>query len=221
VRYYELVQAIPEGSSSLCRMALVARRLGYHGIVVCNRGTIWSEKAARNVSGMEIVSGSMVAIREPRAMRGQVSRLRNKTAFVAVDGLSEAMCRTAIEDPLVDALHPFDGFRLTVPYARMARMNQVALTVDLSPLIWLRGGQRSRWLDLSRKNLQMARKFKIHLALTALPRSHLDLRGPRDLIALAMLAGMTADEAGQALEYPGKVAHLNCRHWQSPGVELL
>jgi ribonuclease P/MRP protein subunit RPP1 len=52
-------------------------------------------------------------------------------------------------------------------------------------------------------------------------RSHLDMRSPRDLAALAEVAGFMPHEAEAALELPSKLVKLNERNWLGPGVELL
>ena len=59
------------------------------------------------------------------------------------------------------------------------------------------------------------------MAITMSAKSHLDLRSPRDLAALAEVAGFDPDEADAALELPGKLVKLNERNWLGPGVELL
>jgi len=100
-------------------------------------------------------------------------------------------------------------------------LNQVAVGLDLSPMIRMRGVQRSRWIDRFRRNLQIVEKFELAVMLTVSPRSHLDERAPREMIALACAAGMDEDDASLALSYPGRLMDLNCRRWISPGVELL
>jgi ribonuclease P/MRP protein subunit RPP1 len=85
----------------------------------------------------------------------------------------------------------------------------------------LYGTSRARWLDTLRRNLQIARKFELTLAITAGAKSYLDLKTPRDLLALAELAGFTSAEAMEALQQPGIIVELNRRKWLGPGVELL
>jgi ribonuclease P/MRP protein subunit RPP1 len=97
----------------------------------------------------------------------------------------------------------------------------VAIGFDLSPLMRLRGSSRARWLEAAKRNLKLARKFDLALVITANAGSHLDLRAPRDLLALAEVAGFDPGEAAAALQLPGKLVELNRKKWLGPGVELL
>jgi len=207
-------------------MALVARRLGYQGIIVANSNdfsNIFKFEAARQIKNMEVVQGADVVARDRKSLHSRVTSLRKKVPFVAVQGVSDMIVRAACEDPNVDVLiqHPEGRGNLGIAAARSAKMNQVAWGFDLSPMIKLRGGQRSRWMSIFRRNLVLARKFKIPMMITARPSSHLDLRAPREMMALAGLAGMEMAEARAALEYPGRLLELNRRTWTSPGVELI
>ncbi|MDD1736190.1 MAG: ribonuclease P protein component 3, partial [Methanothrix sp.] len=104
---------------------------------------------------------------------------------------------------------------------KVAKQNQVAIGFDISPLVRWRGSARSRWLETVSRSLELTRKFDLKMAITIGARSHLDLRSPRDLAALAEVAGFEPNEADAALELPGKLAKLNERNWLGPGVELL
>ena len=129
----------------------------------------------------------------------------------------------ASEGPHVDLhLHPC-GVRhpLGITAARAAGQNQVAIGLGLSPMIHLRGHNRARWMEALRHNLELVRKFHLRPAITAGAASHLDLRSPRELMALAQVAGFEAQEAREALSLPGRLLELNRRNWAGPGVEIL
>lgn len=214
---------MPHGSSSPSRMALVARRLGFSGIIVMSingSGGLQGLDAAHRIGGISLAIGVEVTSKDPRSLRGRISALRDRYPFLAVHATNESLLREALDDPRVD-LVVNSGFRLTVPEARSAKRNQVALAIDLQPMIRLRGASRSRWLDLQRYNVRVARKFGISLMITASPRSHLDLRAPRDMIAMAHILGITREEALDALRLPGRILEMNQRRWASPGVEVL
>lgn len=222
--YYEpRVHVMPQGSSSPSRMALVARRLGFSGIIVMSingSGDLQWFEAAQRIGGITVSSGVEVVSKDPRSLKGRISSLRDRYPFLAVHATSEPLLREAFADPRVD-LVVNSGFRLTVPPARSAKRNQVALAIDLQPMIRLRGVSRSRWLDLQRYNVRVARKFGIKMMLTVSPRSHLDLRAPRDMIAMAQILGISREEALEALRLPGRILDMNRRRWASPGVEVL
>jgi ribonuclease P/MRP protein subunit RPP1 len=133
------------------------------------------------------------------------------------------MARAACEDPNMDLmlLRPELRRPLGIVSAKAAKQNQVAIGFDISPLVRWRGSARSRWLENLRRSLELSRKFDLALAITMGARSHLDMRSPRDLAALAEVAGFEPHEAEAALELPGKLVKLNERNWLGPGVELL
>jgi ribonuclease P/MRP protein subunit RPP1 len=223
--FYECLNAYPEGSASASRLALTAKRLGYQGIIICNQEPqkLFRPEATDRVKGIEVAFGAEVAALNAKALKSRISALRARYPFLVVRGTTEEIIKVASEDPNVDLLlHPCDGRRpLGIATARSARLNQVSIGFDLRPLLHLCGSPRARWLEAFRRNLLFARKFDLCPVITLGARSHLDLRSPRDLMALAEVAGFEPDEAREALSLPGKLLELNRRKWQSPGVELL
>lgn len=225
MRYFEFgAHAIPEGSSSASRMALAARRLGYAGIIICNLSgvdKVYNKQAARMVPGIEVYFGVEVSTRDIKRLRGRVESLRDRYPLIAVRGGEESLNRAAFEDPKVDVVINNNGGRISIPEARASQLNRVAVGFDLSPMIRLRGSQRSKWIDRFRRNLQIIDKFELAVMLTVSPKCHLDQRAPREMIALAVAAGMDEDLAREALAYPGRLIDMNSRRWISPGVELI
>jgi len=223
--FYECLKAYPEGSASASRLALTAKRLGYQGLIICNQepSKVFRPEAAGRIKGISLILGAEAKSASTRALRGRILALRGSYPFLVVQGVTEETIRAACEDPNVDMLlHPCDGQRpLTIASARAAKLNRVAIGFDLSPLMRLRGSSRARWLQACQRNLKLARKFDLALVITASARSHLDLRAPRDLLALAEVAGFDPGEAASALQLPGKLVEQNRKRWLGPGVELL
>ena len=225
--YYEsCIHALPEGSDSASRLALAAKRLGYSGIIICNHTgyeKVFRPEAVLEISSINVAFGIEVVAPNPRSLRSKVTAARGKYPFVAVHGGSEEMNRAACENPEVDMLvHPEEGKKvLGIATAKAAQKNQVAIGLDLSPLIRLRGNSRSRWLQIVQRNIILARKFDLSFIITTCASSRLDLRAPRDLQALAEIAGLESFEAEEALRFPGHLLDENCRKWLGPGVEIL
>jgi len=181
--------------------------------------------AAHRIKGIGVTIGVEVAADHPRTLKSRVASLRTRYPFLMVHGKTEELIRAACEDANVDVLlHPcsHDLKRtLGIATARAAQHNQVAIGFDLRPLLLLRGMARARWMEAARRNLQVARKFELPLVITGGARSHLDIRAPRDLMAMARLVGFETGEALDALKLPARLAELNKRKWAGPGVELL
>jgi ribonuclease P/MRP protein subunit RPP1 len=223
--FYEFVRAFPEGSSSASRMALTARNLGYQGIIIfnCDPGEIFMPSASQRIKGIDVVIGAEVTASNARSLKSRIGALRARYPFLAVRANSDETARIASEDPNVDLLlYPSEIRRpLTIAAARAAKLNQITVGFDLSPIVQMRGEKRARFLQALRLNLQLLRKFEVRLAITACARSHLDLRSPRDLMALAEVAGFLPSEAREAMSWPALLLALNRRKWVAPGVELL
>lgn len=206
-------------------MALTARNLGYKGIIICNSDPtrIFMLAAAERVTGIEITVGAEVVASNVRALKSRIGTLRTRYPFLVVHGVTDEIVRIASEDPNVDLLvYPCESRRpLSIATAKAAKLNQVSIGFDLSPLIYLRGSQRARWLAAVSRNLQLVRKFELSPIITAGAKSHIDLRSPRDLAALAEVAGFGPEEAEEAMSRQGMLLAQNRRHWVGPGVELL
>jgi ribonuclease P/MRP protein subunit RPP1 len=225
--YYEIcVHSLPDGSDSPSRLAFVARKLGYEGIVICNHTgfeRFFLPDAVQKIKGIKVEFGIEVVANNPRTLRSKVATSRERFPIVGVHGGSEEMNRAACEDPNVDVLFHPDEYRktLTIAAAKAAQINQVAIGFDLKPLMRLRGSQRFRWIETISRNLDLTRKFDLPMTITTGARSHYDLRSPRDLHALATTVGFEDHEIDEALRYPTKLLDLNKRRWAGPGVEIL
>jgi len=225
--FYECnLHALPEGSDSISRLAFISKRLGYNGIIVSNHtgfDNLFRPMAALGIKDIDVALGVEIVASSPEKLRNCVSTLRARYSFIAVHGGFENINRAACEDPKVDVLlHPEEGRQvLGIAAARSAEQNQVAIGFDLSPLIRLRGLPRVRWLETIRRNIILARKLDLSIMITTGGKSHFDLRSPKDLMALAQLAGLEPVEAEEALRLPARILELNRRLWLSPGVELL
>jgi ribonuclease P/MRP protein subunit RPP1 len=217
---------MPEGTSSASRHALVSSRLGYQGLIICNHTAyedVFMATAALLMPKIEVVFGAEVVARDQRELYSRLSHLRERYPILAVHGGPDAINRAACDNPKVDVLlHPTEGKDgLTIAAAKSARDNQVAIGFNLWPMVKLRGPQRSRWLSGIRRGIILSRKFELRTVLTLSAGSHLDLRAHREMISLAVVAGMDEHEAEEALAFPGELIELNRRTWLAPGVELL
>ncbi len=223
--FFEFAKAYPEGSSSASRMAYTARHLGYFGVIILSREPerIFMPEAALMIKGIDVTFGAQAHASSPRALKSRIGSLRSRFHLVAVRGDSDETIRMASEDPNVDILiHPCEARRsMTIATARAARQNQISIAFDLSPMIHLRGSARARWMEALHRNLQLMRKFDISPVITAGAVSHLDLRSPRDLMALAEVAGFDPHEAKEALRLPGRLLEYRRRRWAGPGVEII
>jgi len=227
MNFYECnLHALPDGSDSASRLALAAKRLGYSGIIITNHTTTgrpFGFDASKLVREIEVAFGIEIVTNNQRTLHAKAASLRDGYDFIAVHGGDEKINRAACEDPNVDLLaHPHEGRSgIGVAAAKAARDNQVAIALDLGPVTRLRGGSRVRWMEVVRRDLNLIEKFDLNLMISTGARSHLDLRSPRDLVALAALLGVERERAVEALALPESIIDLNRRRWASVGVEIL
>jgi ribonuclease P/MRP protein subunit RPP1 len=216
-------KALPEGSDSASRLALAARDLGYRGMIVCNCEPyrIFRAQAREQIKGIEVEYGAEVDVGNSRALHSRLSAWRAAYPFLCVEARSEEICNAACESPNVDALLLSADGRLSIAAARAARQSHVAIGFDLSPFFRLRASPRARWLEGLGRNLVLARKFDLSMILACRARSRLDLRGPREILAMAELAGFEPAEAEGAMMLPERILKENKRRWLAPGVVLL
>ncbi len=122
--------------------------------------------------------------------------------FVAT-GTQEEL-RRAARHPAVDALSvasPLDP--VTV---RFAAESGVAVELCVGDLLRLRGGNRVRALQRLRRNALLARKAGAHCLLTSGAESRTEVRAPRDLASLGVVAGLGRREALEGVrEVPGRI----------------
>lgn len=195
IAFYDLdVHSLPECADSASRLWLWAKQFGYSGIAVTNHSDFFEQlpKQEGIFQGVEITAST------EGELDSKIATYRPRVDVLAVHGSSEKVNRAALEDLRVDILaHPEQAGNSGINHvlAKLAGQNQVAIEFNLNALIHSRGGIRSRVLSRFNRNYELARKFGAPVVLTSGARSHYDLRAPMDMAALAMLFGMSRQEA--------------------------
>jgi ribonuclease P/MRP protein subunit RPP1 len=219
--FYDLiVHAYPETEPSAAELLDVAKRYGYAGIAITNHDAIRAEQPGlpELFTGVEIQADSVTTLKR------KVKHHWGKVDLIVVHGGTEKINRAAVEHPLVDILaHPCgekgEG-GLNHVLVRFAAANGVAIDFNLDALIHTRRADRARVLSKMREILRLVRKYHAPMILTSHARSVYDLRAPREMIALAALLGMTAEEAKAALS--DTPAGILAKRWKKESeVEVL
>jgi ribonuclease P/MRP protein subunit RPP1 len=191
------VHAFPEGADTPKRLNLAAYRLGFSQIVVTAHSPYWSQFPDLSLPlGVEIVATTV------RDLRKKIAYFRDISTIVSVHGGDERINRSACKDDRVDVLmHPERGkySGINQVTAKLAEKNEVALGLSLDYFWKTEELERSRLLAFQRRNVSLCQKFGVQVIITSDAYSHLDLRAPRQLKALAGLLLMTDREAEIAL----------------------
>ena len=229
-RFYDLcLHAYPEGSSTVSRLALLARQYGYSGIGVTNSQDFFSSVKDQYVPSEEfsVVQGVEIHARDGNDLRKMVDRFRSRAIVLTVFGGEEGINRAACEDDRIDILlHPQDSKTSGINHilARLAADKHIAIGFDLAPIICGKGGSRVRILSNYRTNLALVKKYGTPFVLTSGAMSVYDIRDVRSMIALVRLFGMSEEDAIKGLSYyPSQILRRNTpgSGYVMEGVEIV
>jgi len=226
---YEAVYAHPDGDSTVARHALTAADSDYDGVVVRNHGDEPAEYDADAIAdeyGVDVAEGVEVRADDPSRASGFVGNYRSDRTVVVVHGGDRRINRFAVEQPTVDVLaHPMreDGDFNHV-LANAAADNGVRVEFDFGPVLRASGGSRVRAIKELRKLRELVADAGAPFVVSASPNTHLQIRAPRDIIAVGETIGFDADTVREGLAEWGRVVERN-RERQSdatiePGVRL-
>ena len=240
---YEAVHAHPDGDATVARHAATAARYGYDGIVVRTRSALSPASAteagvddASNTDrpptatavadryDVDVVDAVEVDADDPRGVSGALGSARSSHTVVCVVGGDDRLNRYAVETPRVDVLTrpTAAGGDFNHVLAKAARENGVHVEFDFGPVLRSTGGSRVRALASLRKLREIVTHYDAPHVVSANPRSHLELRAPRELVAVAAEAGFDPEWTQAGLAAWVTIASRN-RHRRSgsfiePGV---
>lgn len=225
---YEAVHARPDGSSTVARLARTASEYGFEGIVVRNHGDDLHDTDPDELArigeeyGIDIVDGVEVRADDPSRASGYVGNYRTEKTLVCVHGGDERINRFAVEQPAVDVLaHPGGAFNHVL--AKAAAKNSVRVEFSLRDVLRSQGGERVQALQHLRKLRELVTTFDVPYVVSGDPRSHLQLRAPRELTALGEQIGFTTAEIETGLAEWQRLAERNrtrqAASFVEPGVQ--
>ena len=182
----------PEGDSSLRRMALEARELGFDQVVATGttgdvpgvlRATVISASSVK-----EVVSALQGITRGDGVVMVASGDLAFNRGVIGLRGVR-----------VLKGIHRSPRGAFNHVAAREAEAKGVAVELDLSPLIEGRGIQRQRVIARYRELLDLHRRYSFSFTLASNARSILGQRSVRDLGFLARVFGMEEGEVTGAL----------------------
>ncbi|MFC7199122.1 RNase P subunit p30 family protein [Halospeciosus flavus] len=231
---YEAVCAHPVGESTVRRHADTAASLGFDGVVVRNpperRPAPSAPEGGYDPDGyggdgeIDVVSGVELAPEGVSSAGGRISNLREQYTILLVRGGTPALNRFAAEEPMVDVLaDPMAGEGdVNHVIVRAAAENDVRVEFDLGAVLRTDGGPRVQALRGLRKLRELVEKYEVPFVVSASPRSHLQLRAPRELFAVGETIGFEREQIRAGLEEWGHLAARNrerlSEEFVAPGV---
>lgn len=238
---YEAVHPYPDGRSTPARYAREAGRYGFDGVVVRSRsvpgagnegpgeGTNDSPggpfAAVIDRYGVDVVDAVEVTGEDRSSVSGAIGNYRPKATLLLVRGGRDDLNRFAVEQVQVDVLtRPMrgdGGFNHVL--AKAARDNGVRVEFDLSTVLRRDGGHRVQALQDLRLLRKLVTKFDVPYVVSANPHSHLQLRAPRELVAVGEVVGFDPEDVREGLAEWGRLASRNRERssdsFIAPGVQ--
>jgi len=188
------VYPYPYGDSSVRRMALEAKALGFDRLVA-------ADTPSGEFYGIEIYSGILIRDAAVRDLMSRIKRERNNEAVVSVQAGDNGFNRSVINLKgvhILRGLHSADKNAFDHVAAKMAADNRVAIDLDLSPLISGRGFTRQRAMHRYRDILVLERRYEFPITISSHARSILDMRAVREISGLCSLVGMDTPDVEKA-----------------------
>jgi len=185
----------PSGDSSVRRIALEAKALGFDSIVAMDAPSCEYE-------GIIVCSGRCIRERAMREVIAKVKQARNTDAVISVQAGDNGFNRAVLGLKGVHILRGIQSADKTAfdhVAAKMAADNRIAVDLDLSVLISARGIARQRAIHRYRDILVLEQHFEFPLTLSTHARSILDMRSAREITGLCSLLGMDTDDVARAL----------------------
>ena len=226
---YEGVHADPDGEATVARHALTAAEYGYEGVVVRNHGgrqATYDRAAVADAAGVNVVAGIELRSDDRSQLAELVKRYRPARTLVCVHGGDTGINRFACEQPRVDVLaHPMQGDGdVNHVLAKAAARNGVRIEFDLGPVVRDSGGERVQALRDLRKLRDIVDHYGTPYVVSGNPASHLELRAPRELVAVGEQAGFDADWLRAGFREWGELAARNrerdAESFIEPGVRV-
>lgn len=189
------VHPYPTGDSSIRRMAIEAGELGFDSIVAM-------ETPGQMLGGIRVLSGAIIRELQVKGVIAAVRAKERCTDVILVNAGDNSFNRAVLNLRGVHVLrHIHKTHRGSFDHvtARIAADRQIALDIDIYPLIHLSGVHRQRALRWYEDLVRLREHYAFPLTISSNARSVLDQRSPRDLINLCGLFGMSPDDVESAL----------------------
>ena len=158
-------------------------------------------KASCSEAGLDFISRADFHPRTENELTHFLRKFRRRFEIICISCDNKEVARQAAKDRRVDLIC-FSSLDYRKRFfdraeAELASSSLAALEVDVKPLLILEGPPRVRLLTSLRREIAIAREFKVPIVVSSGVAEERLMRMPRDLASLAFLFGL--DEA-QALD---------------------
>jgi ribonuclease P/MRP protein subunit RPP1 len=184
----------PHGDSSVRRMALEARNLGFDRLVAI-------DTPPAEGYGIEICTGVIIKGFPLKDIISRIKKEKSTEAVVSVEAGDNSFNRAVISLKGVHSIRGIQSAEKTAfdhVAAKMAADNRVAIDLDLSVIVSGRGNTRQRAMHRFRDVLILEQRFEFPLTLSSYAHSVLDMRAVREITGLCSIIGMDISDVEKA-----------------------
>ena len=211
---FEAVRTTPMGNSTLSRMAATASDYGFGGIVSLSPLDDVSNSNLQTISdtfNIEVFSGIELSEKNQSTLSGHISKNRNKTPLLCIRGGDPSLNLFASKQKNLDVLcHPLGGQKtINHVMVKEAKRNNVRIELNFSELLRESGKNRIKFLNHLKKQWNLLSAYDAPFVVSSDPASHLDLRSPRELMAVGSLIGMEPEDVEAGLLEWGNILSKN------------
>ncbi len=187
-------------------------------------------KEACNHAGIDFVSRVDLHPRTPDDLTHSLRKLRRKYEVIGVICENKEVSRQAAKDRRVDLLN-FSSFDYHNRFfdrseAELASNSLAALEIDVKPLLVLEGPARIRFLMSLRREITIAKEFRVPVIISSGVGEERFMRMPRDMASLSFLFGLDEANALEAISsLPLKIVKRNREKLRcdfiAPGIRVV
>ena len=183
------------GVETLERVCKLAMEIGYTGIAV---ETSLPIPEGVEKQGFLLLRRVTLSLPNAAGLRSVAARQRRRVDLLAVHGRTKPICMSAAQTSTVDILMLRDLNDFGIFNSRIAHTlakHDKPVEICLGKLLLFDGSRRSKMMRSMTQAVEYALHAKCPLIITSGATTPYGLRSPRDLAALALLAGVPEDLA--------------------------
>jgi len=202
---YESVRVEDSGPTTPSRFVSSAADSGFDGVVVRNRAdnrVDYDREVLRTEYDVDVVDAVEIGAQDPSSASGAIGNFRAQTTILVLRGGTPELNRYAAESPKVDVLAaPMRGTGdVNHVIVKAAVEHDVRIEFDLAHVLRREGGPRVQALRGLRKLREIVEHYDAPYVVSASPTTHLQLRAPRELLAVGDVIGFDRDQIQAGLE---------------------
>jgi ribonuclease P/MRP protein subunit RPP1 len=185
----------PLGNTSVRRMVIEARELGFDSIVAIGQQG-WE------TDGFSVIGGTLVRETQVKAVINAARANSPGKGLLVVNAGNNSFNRAIIQIKgvhVIRHLHKTEKNSFDHIIARMSAENNVAIDLDLRPLVMSRGVWRQKTIQRYKDIIGLWGRFEFPLTLSSNARSVVEMKSVREMVNLAALVGLGEPGSRDAL----------------------